>query len=193
MCVAFVFLFIFAMIPFEGECRSISDNVLRVHILANSDSKEDQALKLKVRDALLSQGEFLYSDAHSKEEAQRITSDNLDYFARLAHNTLKENGYDYPVSAQMANVCFDTRHYDNITMPGGYYDALQIKIGKAQGKNWWCVMYPSLCIGAAAGSDTLENKLTTDQYTIVNSHDKYVFKFKIVELFENTKIFTAKK
>ncbi len=185
MCAAFVFLFIFAMIPFEGECRSISDRVLRVHILANSDSKADQALKLKVRDVLLAEGESLYSDVHSKEEAQRITSDNLDYFAKLAHKTLKENGCDYSVSAQMANVCFDTRHYDNITMPGGYYDALQIKIGKAQGKNWWCVMYPSLCIGAAAETDNLENKLTDDQYNIVNSHDRYVFKFKIVEIFNS--------
>ncbi len=185
LCVAFVLLFVYAMIPFEGECRSIADNVLRVHILANSDSEEDQTLKLKVRDALLRESENMFSDVHSKEEAMLLAADNLDHFAKIAYKTLKEYGYDYTVSAQIANVCFDTRNYDDISMPSGYYDALQIKIGKAQGKNWWCVMYPSLCIGAASDLDDLENKLTDDQYNIVNSHHRYVFKFKVVEIFNS--------
>ncbi len=185
LCTAFLFLFVFAMLPFEGECRSISDSVLRVHILANSDSVEDQELKLKVRDALLKTGNDLFADVHSKEDAMSKVSNNLDLFAEIAYQTLRKEGYDYPVSAQVANVCFDTRHYDDITMPGGFYDALQIKIGKAQGKNWWCVMYPSLCIGTATDTDNLENKLTDDQYNIVSSKDKFVFKFRIVEIFNS--------
>ncbi len=185
ICVAFVFLFLFAMLPFEGECRSISDSVLRVHILANSDSEEDQNLKLKVRDALLRESKELFSDVHSKDDARKTVSENLDYFAKIAYETVVEHGYDYSVSAQVANISFDTRYYDDITMPSGYYDALQIKIGKAQGKNWWCVMYPSLCIGSATDSDDLENKLTNNQYTIVSSKNKYVFKFKVVEIFNS--------
>lgn len=185
VCVSIVFLFVFAMLPFEGECRSISDNVLRVHILANSDSVQDQKLKLKVRDALQNAGGDLFENIHSKEDALNLVCKNLDYFAQVAYKTIREEGYDYPVSAQVANVCFDTRYYGDITMPGGYYDALQIKIGKAQGENWWCVMYPSLCIGTATETDNLENKLTDNQYRIVSSKDKYVFKFKVVEIFNS--------
>ncbi len=183
LCVGLVVSILLTFVPFEGECKEISDSVFRVHILANSDSKQDQALKLKVRDAVIAHGETLFSDVHSKDEAMEVVSKNIEDFVSVAEQVVAEEGYDYSVSAQVDKVWFDTRYYGDITMPSGMYDALRIRIGKAQGKNWWCVMYPSLCLYAASDSDTLDKELTSDQYRIVSSDGKYEFRLKIVEVF----------
>ncbi len=180
----FVLLFVLALIPFEGECREISKDVFRLHILANSDSDADQALKLKVRDAVIEAGNEFYSDVQTKEEAMKITKDNLQYFASVAYDTITANGYDYTVTAAVENVCFNTRYYGDVTMPGGYYDALQIKIGEAKGKNWWCVMYPSLCIGTSSAANFGE-KLNSGQYNIVSSKSGYTVRFKVVEIYNS--------
>lgn len=183
LCVSVVLTLVFSFIPFEGECRDISSNVLRVHILANSDSEEDQRLKLKVRDALITKSEMLFADAHSKEEAIAVTSENLPELLNTAKSVILSEGYDYDVSARIANIYFDTRYYEDVTMPGGYYDALQIRIGEAKGKNWWCVMYPSLCLFSASKSETLDSDLSTKQYEIVKSEGEYEFRFRILEIF----------
>lgn len=183
ICVSLVLSMILAFVPFEGECKDISQNVLRVHILANSDSEEDQNLKLKVRDALIKESEKLFSDANSKEEAIFITQNNLSELIKTAQSVVCKEGYDYTVSGRVTNLCFDTRYYDDVTMPGGYYDALQIKIGDAKGKNWWCVMYPSLCLFSASEKNTLESDLSEKQYTIVKSDGKFQFRLKILEIF----------
>ncbi len=183
LCVSVVLTLVFAFIPFEGECRDISSNVLRVHILANSDSEEDQNLKLKVRDALITKSEMLFEDAHSKEEAIAVTSENLPELLNTAKSVILSEGYDYDVSAKIDNIYFDTRYYEDVTMPGGYYDALQIRIGEAKGKNWWCVMYPSLCLFSASKSETLDSDLSTKQYEIVKSEGEYEFRFRILEIF----------
>lgn len=183
LCVSVVLTLVFSFIPFEGECRDISSNVLRVHILANSDSEEDQRLKLKVRDALITKSEMLFADAHSKEEAIAVTSENLPELLNTAKSVILSEGYDYDVSAKIDNIYFDTRYYEDVTMPGGYYDALQIRIGEAKGKNWWCVMYPSLCLFSASKSETLDSDLSTKQYEIVKSEGEYEFRFRILEIF----------
>lgn len=185
LCVGFVVAVLFAFLPFEGECREISNQVFRVHILANSDSEEDQQLKLKVRDAIIKECDALFSDVHSKEEAKSITLENLPYFIKVAENVIKSEGYDYTVTAAVKNICFDTRYYEDITMPGGFYDALQIKIGKAEGKNWWCVMYPSLCLYSASDNDTLDEKLSDTQYDIISSDTEFEIRFKVVEIFNS--------
>lgn len=185
LCVGFVVSLLFAFLPFEGECREISEQVFRVHILANSDSEEDQELKLKVRDAVISASEELLENTHSKEEAVRLISDNLPLFKAVAEDVIRDEGYNYSAQCSIRNLLFDTRYYDDITMPGGYYDALQIRIGKAQGKNWWCVMYPSLCIPTASDNDSLSDKLTEKQYGIVSSKGNFRFRFKIVEIFND--------
>lgn len=183
LCVGFIVSVLFTLIPFEGECREISDEVFRIHILANSDSEEDQSLKLKVRDAVISKSEELFSNVHNKEDAITTVYNNLDIFEETAQKVISEEGYDYPVSLCVKKLLFDTRYYDEITMPGGYYDALQISIGKAEGKNWWCVMYPSLCIPAASDNDSLDDRLTSKQYSIVSSKGNFSFRFKFVEIF----------
>lgn len=183
ICVALVVAVLFTLVPFEGECREISDKVFRVHILANSDSDSDQELKLKVRDAVIAKAEQLFSDIHSKEEAMTAVEDNIDILLSTAKDVIESEGYSYPVTGAVKKLYFDTRYYGDVTMPGGLYDALQIRIGKAEGKNWWCVMYPSLCLYAAAETDTLDEQLTKSQYDIVSSKGEYRFRLKIVEIF----------
>lgn len=184
LCTAMVLCMIFSLLPFESECQSISKDVFRLHILANSDNEEDQSLKIKVRNAVLLYGEKLYRNAQSKEEVMKITEDNLDSIIKVAQNTVRHSGYSYPVSAKIKNLYFNTRRYEDISMPSGMYDALQIKIGSGQGKNWWCVMYPSMCLFEECDDKELKESLTDEQYDIVSGEEKYVFKFKAVEYFE---------
>lgn len=180
---ALTFCFILMLVPFEGQCREISDKVFRVHILANSDSEADQKLKLRVRDALVNAGEEILKDVDSKEEAERLIEKNIPKLKSIAENVVFQNGYDYPIDLEITNMYFDTRHYGNITMPGGFYDALRVKIGKAEGKNWWCVMFPSLCIYSVSKTETLEENLSDGEYKIISSENEYQYRFKIVEIF----------
>lgn len=183
-CIAFVLTVIYSVIPFEAQCSEISEDVFRLHILANSDSEEDQSLKLKVRDEVLEYTEDLFNLASSKEEAEKIISDNLQSISNVAYCTLLENGYDYTVTAEITNMYFATRYYEGFTLPSGMYDALRITIGEGGGHNWWCVMYPSICISSAQEKDDKAKEVLDDgEYDIVRN-EQYQYKFKIVEMFE---------
>lgn len=129
-------------------------SVLRLHILANSDSDYDQQMKLKVRDALLESG--ILSGAADLDEAEDIAEKRLRDIETLAELTLEENGCNYSVKASLTDMDFDERQYGEMTMPKGKYKALRVEIGKAEGHNWWCVMYPPLCIPAACEVETDE-------------------------------------
>lgn len=183
LCSTLIISLMFTFLPFQAECADISDNVFRIHILANSDSKADQELKLKVRDAIIVKSEEVLQGVTDIETAKQIVGQRLDEFAQIAGDVVQSQGYNYSVKATITNVCFDTRYYGDITMPGGFYDALQISIGKAEGKNWWCVMYPSLCLYSASDNNTLKDTLTKNQYGILTSKGKLKVKFKALELF----------
>ena len=181
LCVALILTMLFSVLPFEASCQDIRKDVFRLHILANSDTDKDQNLKLKVRDAVLEYTEKLYKNSNTKEEAEILTSKNLQNIANVAKQVIVDNGYNYNVTCQIEDVYFNTRTYENVTMPSGTYRALQIKIGDAKGKNWWCVMYPSLCVGASTDYKALDDKLNDKEYdTLVNTQ----YKFKIVEIYE---------
>lgn len=183
LCVALILTMLFSVLPFEASCQEIRKDVFRLHILANSDTDKDQSLKLKVRDAVLEYTEKLYKNSNTKEEAEILTSKNLQNIANVAKQVIVDNGYNYNVTCQIEDVYFNTRTYENVTMPSGTYRALQIKIGNAKGKNWWCVMYPSLCVGASTDYKALDDKLNDKEYdTLVNEKTQY--KFKIVEIYE---------
>ena len=183
LCVALILTMLFSVLPFEASCQEIRKDVFRLHILANSDTDKDQSLKLKVRDAVLEYTENLYKNSNTKEEAEILTSKNLQNIANVAKQVIVDNGYNYNVTCQIEDVYFNTRTYENVTMPSGTYRALQIKIGDAKGKNWWCVMYPSLCVGASTDYKALDDKLNDKEYdTLVNEKTQY--KFKIVEIYE---------
>lgn len=136
-------------------------SVLRLHILANSDSERDQELKLKVRDKLLRCG--IFEAAEGLAEAEEIAEDRLKDIVDIAEAVLRENGCSDDVTAELADVDFDDRTYGDITMPSGRYRALRIKIGEAEGHNWWCVMYPPLCLPAAFETDDEERTVTDDK------------------------------
>lgn len=184
LCVAFVLTVIFSMLPFETECKEISNEVFRLHILANSDAESDQELKLKVRDKVLEYTESLFENSHSKEETENAVSDNLQEICNVALKEVRYNGYDYGVTAEITNMYFTTRYYDSYTLPSGMYDALRITIGSGEGHNWWCVMYPSVCISSEENQDkAAKEALNENQYDIVKN-EQYEYKFKIVEIFE---------
>ena len=183
-CIAFVLTVIYSMIPFRTECKEISDEVFRLHILANSDEDYDQQLKLKVRDKVLLYTESLFEKARSKEEAENLISNNLQDICNTAQKEVTDNGYDYTVTAQITKMYFTTRTYESYTLPSGMYDALRITIGSGEGRNWWCVMYPSICISSEKSQDEAAKETFNDnQYDIVKN-EKYEYKFKIVEIFE---------
>ena len=191
LCIAFVLTVIYSVIPFQAECEQISEEVFRLHILANSDSAEDQALKLKVRDALLEYTDMLFDKAADSDEAENIARENLKTLQTVAQNVVYENGYDYKVNAQVVKMYFNTRYYDNYTMPAGIYDALRITVGDGKGHNWWCVMYPPLCIPAAekveSDEQAAEDYFEAEELDIMKNPDKYEVRFKCVELFRGLK------
>lgn len=190
---ALVISMLLSFARFDALCEDLRTNVLRLHIIANSDADYDQELKLDVRDAVLKECAYIFKDNTSLEQAVNTTKDNLEIFYSVAQKTILDNGYDYDVDIQLCEDFFDTREYDDFTLPAGVYEALKIKIGDAQGKNWWCVMFPSVCVYSASDLDESQgnNKLeysTSKQSAYVAEHsEKYVIKFKIVEIYERVK------
>ena len=183
--------------------NDLCNSVFRLHIIANSDSKEDQDLKYKVRDNVIDYMNSLCSSANSKEEVISIANNNLNDFKQIALDTIKENGFDYDVSVEINNVFFPTKTYGDISLPEGYYDALRIKIGKSTGQNWWCVMFPPLCfvdvssgIVPAESKELMKENLTEEEYDLIstgnNQNSEIKFKFKLIELFNHNNIITAK-
>lgn len=170
---------------FQKNCDSLSEKVLRLHVLANSDSEADQQLKLKVRDAILQESDRLFQQSDSKEAAMAQMATHLSDVEQVAERTLRKNGCDLPVTAALKKVKFNTRTYGNITLPAGDYDALQVEIGAAKGKNWWCVLFPSLCVPSSTNVQ-MEDVLTQDELQVVEQSG-YDVRFKVVEWYEAVK------
>lgn len=182
-----VFMFIFSYIaPFIETSENISDQVFRLHILANSDSAEDQQLKLKVRDEILKKGEKVFASSNSLEETIELCKNNIALFQQTAEQCLQDNGSDYDVKVYVDKEYFNTREYDEITLPSGIYNALKIEIGQGKGHNWWCVMFPAICLSSVT-VDELNKYLSEDEQKLVNSDSKYEVRFKIVEIYEKVK------
>lgn len=182
-----VFAFLFSYItPFINTSEQISEEVFRLHILANSDSREDQELKLKVRDDILAAGEKLFKTSNSLEETIELCKKNLDFFQNTAENCLKENGSAHGVKVYVDKEYFNTREYEEFTLPSGIYNALKIEIGQGKGHNWWCVMFPAICLSGVT-DDEINNYLTEDEQKLIYSDSKYEIRFKIVELYEKIK------
>lgn len=175
--------------------NDIEDSVLRLHIVANSDSDEDQALKLKVRDEVVDRCGFLFENCVSAEQSIKTAADNIGFIKYVAEQVITENGYNYDADCQVTQCSFPTKQYERpgdsvVSLPRGEYNALNIKIGAAKGKNWWCVMYPPLCFvdGVASVPDEtdelLKSQLTASEYELITESDRpeIKIKFKIAEL-----------
>ena len=195
------YIFICAFSYVQAVSYDISNNVFRLHVLANSDSEEDQNLKYLVRDSLLDYMNILCEGVTSKKDAITLLSAHKDNFEDIALKVIRENGYDYSVKINIGTFNFPTKTYGDISLPAGMYDALRVEIGSANGKNWWCVMFPSLCFidisSGVVGEDSkelLEDNLSEESYNIVSntSNTSIKFKFKLLELFAPRNITTAK-
>lgn len=191
LCFGLILSIVFSALYFSAECKTISDSVLRLHILANSDSADDQALKLRVRDEILKKSGKLLASASNKEEAKRLTAQQMQAIVDGAQEFVYSQGYDYTVTASLLNMPFNTRIYDGVAMPAGNYDALRITIGEGAGHNWWCVMYPPICLPAAEEKQELSDVLDDGQLQIVENEPQYEIKFKFVEIYESIARFFA--
>lgn len=198
----FLYTTISAISYVEAVSTDISDSVFRLHVIANSDSDEDQSLKYKVRDNLLKYMNNICSNCTSKQEAINLVTEHQEEFKQVALDTIKNEGYSYNVKINIGNFEFPTKQYGDISLPAGYYDALRVEIGEAKGRNWWCVMFPSLCfIDVSSGivpeesKEELQNVLSDEEYSIIsdNSDNGIKLKFKLIEFFANNGLITAKK
>ena len=200
--ILFIIYILFSLFSYSNAVSNdIQNSVFRLHVIANSDSKKDQNLKYKVRDALIEYMNYISKDISSKEEAIKIAKENENKFYNIAQRVIYDNGFNYNVSIEIGNFSFPTKTYGDISLPTGFYDALKIKIGEASGQNWWCVMFPSLCfvdvsngIVPEESKEELQSNLHEEEYNLISSDSlEFKLKFKLVELFENAKIIMAKK
>ncbi len=192
MLTAMVLSFIFTQTFFTAECEDIPNRLVRLHILANSDTEADQRLKLQVRDYILSIAGDIFENADNKIEAEHIAATNVDKIVNQAQQYVYSLGFDYKVNGEMRyNMYFDTRDYQGFSVPAGRYDALRITIGEGKGHNWWCVMFPPMCFSAAEddSSKGLDSVLNDSQSDITENKDKYEYRLKIVEIYNDIKSF----
>ena len=186
LLLSMTFLIVYNFSVFSYSCQTVRNDVVRLHILANSDAKQDQELKLKVRDAILTETSLLTDSVSSSEEALYVISNETDALRDIAQKVVNMNGYDYTVKAETVSEYFSTRVYDGITIPAGRYNAVKITIGEGKGKNWWCMMFPSVCIPAAEGN-SVEKVFNQKQKNITMNTSEYEVRFRIVEYFEQFK------
>lgn len=184
---------VISLCGFEGACQGIRDNVLRLHILAHSDSPEDQALKLLVRDTVIDETASLFDEAKTEQEARAVVAAHLADIEQAAQQCVYDEGYGYPVKAELTEMYFTTRVYDNVTLPAGNYEAVRITIGDAAGQNWWCVVFPPMCVSAATDAAALSDVLTDEQQDVVENSGRYEVRFKVVEWFGSAANWFKKK
>ena len=181
-------LLVFGVLPVHGE-EEIYNKVVRLHVLANSDSEEDQAVKLAVRDAILNVTVPLLQDCQTREEAVLLLEENCELLTKTAQTVLREQGFGDAVHIEMGLEAYPTRTYDSLCFPAGEYVSMRVELGDAEGQNWWCCLFPPLCLDTATvGKQTAEDAcisvgFTPTQYKIITESDKPVYRarFKILE------------
>lgn len=193
------FLAIIIFVMFLGidieRTSSLDDNLIRFHVVANSDSLEDQSVKLKVRDEILRQVSPLMVNVKDFNKSYKILDDSIDLIEETANKVLVQNGFDYRAKAYLGHFSFPVKKYGDVTLPPGEYTALRVVLGKGEGKNWWCVMFPPLCfIDITRGKidkkseETLRRALDDESIETFNkiNRNKIQLKFKSVEVFSRT-------
>ena len=181
-------------LPVHGE-QDVYDAVIRLHVLANSDSDEDQSLKMQVRDAVLTRATEALDDCADRDEAARRLTDIIPSLTATAEETLRQANCDDSVRVTLSKEQYPTRNYESFCFPAGEYLSLRVMIGKAEGQNFWCVLFPPLCMTAATVSkETAEEEfiavgLTPNQYGIITEtqNTKYKLRFKLLETLQALK------
>lgn len=187
VCVGLVIALIFSVCSFAETSREIRSDVLRLHIIANSDSAVDQNLKLRLRDHILTQGKDIFDGSVNVENAVEKIEPRLMELESSAKDFVHSNGFDYDVKITFSEEYFTTRSYESITLPAGKYLALRVVIGNGEGHNWWCVMFPPMCVPAADKKDELGNVFSSNELELVEKNPKYEIRFKIIEIYEAIK------
>ncbi len=164
---------------------ALADRVLRLHVVANSDSDSDQARKLLVRDAVLAQASQLLENADDRGHAEAALAPHLDELAQAGADALARTGRTDPVTVTLADQWFPTKEYDGFSLPAGQYRALRVTIGEGKGRNWWCVVFPPLCVASVSEQSVesaAEGVLSEDQVALITGQDGgYVLKFRLIE------------
>lgn len=198
----FIYTNICALSYASNISNNISDTVFRLHVIANSDSKEDQDLKYKVRDSLIDYMNDICKNCKTKQEAIDLVKKYQNNFKQIAIERIQKEGYNYDVNIDIGDFEFPTKQYGDISLPSGFYDALKVEIGEAKGQNWWCVMFPPLCfvdistgIVSEESKEYLKDNMTEEEFALIsdNSSSDIKFKFKILEFFNENGLITAKK
>ncbi len=196
-----IFLFILLILTFsllityaKSTVQNISNSVLRLHIVANSNSSTDQELKIAVRDKVLSETSHIFQNTHSADEAKALAKKHSALIQKTAEDEINRLGFDYPVNVSVTECAFPTKVYGDISLPCGKYNAVKIEIGKAKGENWWCVMYPPLCFteGTISVPDEtkakLRDTLSKEEFSLVTNTQSgaipFEMRFKIIEIFQ---------
>ena len=173
----------------SASASALAGQVLRLHVVANSDTQEDQVLKLQVRDAVLEQADLLLEDVTDRGEAEAVLSQQLQALAEAGAAVVAGAGYDYPVTVSLEDCWFPTKVYDGFSLPAGTYRALRIVIGEGGGQNWWCVVFPPLCLASVTeevAATAAEAGLSEDQVSLITGRDGgYVVKFKLMEWWDS--------
>lgn len=177
-------LFLVMGVWLNAAHAALSGDVLRLHVLANSDSDADQALKLAVRDRVLAEAGTRLSGAAGREDAEAVLAASLEELAQAGAETVAEAGYSYPVTVSLETAWFPTKEYDGFALPAGEYRALRVLIGEGKGHNWWCVVFPPLCLGAVSepAQTAMEALPNSERALITGDGEGYVLKFKLLEL-----------
>ncbi len=173
-----------SVLGFSKTCGEVRSAVLRLHVIANSDTQADQSLKLAVRDAILEENGDLVAAAEDKEQAIRSAKEALGQLQKTAQQVVAKQGAPYAVHVELTKSAFLTRTYGNVTLPAGVYDAVKVTLGSGAGHNWWCVLFPPLCLPAAMDLPDAEDVLSDGAFALVEEDPKLELRFWIVEKWE---------
>lgn len=191
--VGIVVAILFSICSFAKTSEEIRSDVLRLHVIANSDTSVDQNLKLRLRDYILQEGKDIFNGSVNVENAVEKIEPALPELEKSAKAFVNQAGFDYGVKISLSNEYFTTRTYETVTLPAGKYLALRVVIGSGEGHNWWCVMFPPMCVPAADKKDEIENVFSEKEIKLVESKPKYEPRFKVVEIYEQLKEIISEK
>lgn len=192
-----LFILISAISYVNAVSTNIANSVFRLHVIANSDSKEDQELKYKVRDKIIKYMNSIAQNCTSKQEVIQLVNEHRQDFQSIAKQVIHDNGYNYNVNIDIGKSDFPTKNYGDISFPAGTYDSLKIKIGESNGQNWWCVMFPPLCfVDVTSGvvpeqsKSMMQDNLTEEEYNIISDQKSpdIKVKFSLIEMFQSMKM-----
>ena len=183
--IAAVLITALSCVSLSAGQKELADKLIRLHVVANSDSGDDQEAKLLVRDRVLTELDTMLAGVTERDEAIDIIESNLDEIARVSGEELAKSGLEYRVRAAIAAENFPTRDYDTFSLPAGRYESLRVEIGAAAGKNWWCVVFPPICGTAAGDKVTAMRSLSGGEVSLITKDTPgYVIKFKSLELLQ---------